>query len=87
MTERLDGVFAGGAVRGGTSPIHGLGLFAERNIEAGEVIALHPVHRVMQSLDNGQIAGALAEEDDEAYFRPPPGSIDADDLAYRQVQQ
>ena len=85
IVERLGGVFAGDCVRTASSELHGLGLVATRDIEAGELIAFHPVHRVLQQLDDGRTVGALAEEEDKEYFRPAAGSVSPEEAAYRQV--
>ena len=85
VSERLGDVLTGADVCVRASQIHGVGLFAARPIEAGEIVALHPVHRVLQVLDDGRITGALVDEADQAYFRPAPGEVEPDELAYRQV--
>ena len=83
VSEKLGGL-SGDAVVAGSSEVHGIGLFAQRDIKAGEIVALHPVHRVLQTLDGGRVAGALADEEDAAYFRPAEG-FDPDELAYRNM--
>ena len=91
VAERLGGVWSGEAVKAGPSEIHGIGVFAHRDLEPGELVALHPVDEVLQTLADGQIAGALMDEDDSAYFRPsadeelPAEVISYRRLAYRQV--
>ena len=83
VSERL-GTFSGDAVEARTSTRHGVGLFALRDLEAGDFVALHPVHRVLQPMPDGQVAGAIMSEEDDAYFRSSAGVSD-DEFAYRQV--
>ena len=79
----LDGL-AGDTVLAGPSNVHGLGLIAQEDLEAGTLITLYPVHRILQSLGDGRGAAVLSDEVDEKYFRPPD-NLDAEELAYRQV--
>ena len=79
------GGMSGDAVEVGPSELHGLGLFALQDIKAGSLVALYPVHRVLQALGDGRGAACLADEADEAYFRPEEGSISQEELTYRQV--
>ena len=88
VSERLGGLLSGDMVKASQSSVHGVGVFAARDLSEGELIALHPVDRVLQQIGGGRVAGALADEDDAAYFRPaadaqPP--VSAEELAYRQV--
>jgi hypothetical protein len=85
VSERLGGVFAGDDVKVATSSLDAVGLVAQRDIAAGEMIALHPVDRVLQVLKDGQIAGAFLDQDDAAFFRPTEGTITDEERAYRQV--
>ena len=88
VSERLGGVLSGECVQAKMSSHHGIGLFATRDIPEGELIALHPIDRVLLQLSGGKVTGALAEEDDASYFRPTgpeAAMLDADELAYRQV--
>jgi len=87
VSERLGGVFSGSSVATATSVVHGVGLFAQEDLDEGEFVAFHPVHRILQSLEGGQVAGTLVDEADEEYFRPsnPSPDLTPDALAYRQV--
>ena len=88
VSDRLGGLLSGESVQTKTSPSHGVGVFATRQISEGELIALHPVDRVLLQLPGGKVTGALAEEADASYFRPTgpaAGGLSADELAYRQV--
>jgi hypothetical protein len=71
------------AVETRPSEIHGVGLFAQRDLAAGSLVALHPVHRILQVQPCGRMAGALADESDGAYFGPSlPREAQE---AYRQI--
>jgi len=48
------------------------------------MVTLYPVHRVLQSLGDGRGAACLAEDVDEAYFRPTK-QISQEELTYRQI--
>ena len=79
------GGMSGDAAEVGASDVHGLGLFALQDIEAGTLVTLYPVHRVLQALSDGRGAACLADEADEAYFRPEEGTVSPEELAYRQI--
>ena len=83
VAERLRGL-SGDSVEVRPSRLHGMGLFACSDIPENTLITLFPCHRVLQQSPGQTVAGALADEEDEAYFRPPKGSVSAEDLAYRQ---
>ena len=87
VSERLGDVFSGRCVAIAPSSLHGVGLVAQKDLEAGEFIAFFPIHRILQTLDGGQVVGTLVDEADEEYFCPrsPPPDLTADALAYRQV--
>jgi len=78
------GGLSGDLARADKSEVHGIGLIAEQDIEAGTLVTLYPVHRILQSLDDGRGAAVLADAADELYFRPSEG-VSADEMAYRQV--
>lgn len=85
-TQMLDGALSGTAVDAAPSSIDGTGAFAARDIEAGELVTLHPVDRILQTVSSGKVAGALMDEPlDQPYFCAPPSSVSADELAARQV--
>ena len=83
ISERmLGGAFSGASVQAGPSQIHGTGLFAAGDIEAGEFVAFHPIDRLLQVVGNGQIAGSLMDDEvDAPYFQEAA----ADELADRQT--
>ena len=79
----LGDAFSGASVQAALSQIHGTGLFATQDIEAGELVAFHPLDRILQTLGNGQVAGALMDDEvDSPYFR---AGATSDELAARQT--
>lgn len=79
----LVGGLAGDQIKTGASSLHGLGVFAARDLDAGECVTLYPVDRILQTLGDGRGVGTLAEEADEAYFAAADSSPDV--RIYRQV--
>ena len=87
VSASIGGAFSCDATEVKSSDIHGAGLFASRRIEAGEIVALHPCHRVLQTIDGGRVTAALADEDEDGpYFRPPPSlQVPAEEMQRRQT--
>ena len=78
------GAFGGDSIHCSPSSVHGLGLFATRDLGEGELVALHPVDRILKVTPGAGVAGALADEADEAYFGPREPSMSAEEYARRQ---
>ena len=72
LSERLGDVLTGADVCVRASQIHGVGLFAARPIEAGEIVALHPVHRVLKCLMTAASQGHVVDEADRRTSGPRP---------------
>jgi hypothetical protein len=79
----LDGL-AGDQAYTGPSGLHGVGVFASRDLEAGELVTLYPVHRLLQTLGDGRGVATFSDETDERYFSPTLEVVD-DEKVYRQV--
>lgn len=79
----LVGGLAGDQVKTGPSELHGVGVFAARDLEAGELFTLYPVHRMLQTLGDGRGVGVCADTADQEYFAAAAAS--AEERAYRQV--
>ena len=79
----LVGGLAGDQVKTGPSELHGVGVFAARDLEAGELFTLYPVHRMLQQLGNGRGVCVCSDTADQEYFTAAAAS--AEERAYRQV--